>query len=245
MDLKVVNWSDFHLLYLELISKHRGTNKNNVVLRSHDQVDDLEVLSDWLMKENPGFVADGSIPKKKLIAELYRHTLGQVLAGYQQLHSQWGDFDLPTKVRHILTNPFEHTYLKKWKTMYYLAGAVMKIISNVSCRRRKSVFSSSLENIQKNALTSKEGARHDCLSPANVEAKEIVNLCYVNELFLNLVLKIESVFHTLLSGDSIAVYGIRIVADNDSAIALGIGDFGFTNSSSQPQDDDVKVEIIR
>ena len=38
----VVDWNDFHLSYLESISKHRGTNKKNPVLRSHDQVDNLD-----------------------------------------------------------------------------------------------------------------------------------------------------------------------------------------------------------
>ena len=64
LDPNVVDWNDFHLSYLESISKHRGTNKKNAVLRSHDQVDDLEALSDRLMKEHPGFVADGSMSKK-------------------------------------------------------------------------------------------------------------------------------------------------------------------------------------
>ena len=126
--------------------------------------------------------------------------------------------------------------------MYRLAGAVMKIISNLS-RRNKDAYSSALDDIQTNALTSKEEARNDCLPLAKVEAKEIVNLCYVNEPFFNLILKIESVFHTLLSEDNIAAYGVRIV--NDIVMVLGMEDFGFDDFFSQPHDNDVKVEVIR
>ena len=102
--------------------------------------------------------------------------------------------------------------------MYYLAGTIMKIISNVS-RQIKGVYSSALDDIRTNALTLKEEARNDCLLLAKAKAKEIVNLCYVNEPFFNLVPKIESIFHTLLSEDSIPAYEIRIVAD--IAMALG------------------------
>ena len=68
-------------------------------------------------------------------------------------------------------------------------------------------------------------------------------MCYVNDQFFNLVLNIKSVFHALLSKDSIAAYRIRIVAD--IAMALGMEDFGFDDLSSQPHDNDVKVEVIR
>ena len=241
LDPNVVDWNDFHLSYLESISKHRGTNKKNAVLRSHDQVDDLEALSDRLMKEHPGFVADGSMSKKNE----WQSCIGTLVIEFQRIVNNCihnGNSDLPTKVREILANPFVPTDKKHGETMYYLAGAVMKIISNLS-HRSKDVYSSALDDIRTNALTSKEEARNDCLPLAKVEAKEIVNLCYVNEPFFNLVLKIESVFHTLLSEDSIAAYGIRIVAD--IVMALGMEDLGFDDFFSQPHDDDVKVEVIR
>ena len=47
LDPNVVDWNDFHLSYLESISKHRGTNKKNAVLRSHDQVDETRWVTRW------------------------------------------------------------------------------------------------------------------------------------------------------------------------------------------------------
>ena len=64
LDPNFVDWNNFHLLYLEAISKHRGTNKNNAVLSSPGKVVKLEVLSDRLMKTHPAFVAGESISKR-------------------------------------------------------------------------------------------------------------------------------------------------------------------------------------
>ena len=125
--------------------------------------------------------------------------------------------------------------------MNYSAGVVMKIIGNFT-RRSKDIYSAALDNIQKNALTSRKEARRDCLLLAKVKAKEIINICCMNEPFFNLVLKIELFFHALLSEDDIAAYGIRITAD--IFMALGMEDFGFNNFFSQPHDNYFKVEVI-
>ena len=65
----------------------------------------------------------------------------------------------------------------------------------------------------------------------------------MNEPFFNLVLKIESIFHALLSEDSIVAYGIRIIAE--ISVAPDMEDFGFDDFFSQPHDDDVNVKVIR
>ena len=64
LDPDVVDWNDFYLSYLESISKHRATTKKNALYWSHDQVDELERLSDRLMKEHPGLITDGPSLKK-------------------------------------------------------------------------------------------------------------------------------------------------------------------------------------
>ena len=75
-----------------------------------------------------------------------------------------------------------------------------------------------------------------------IEAKEIVKLSYVIEPVSVLVLKIESVFFTLLSEDINTVYVIRIVAD--IFVALGMKDVDFGNFFFQPHDTDVKIKVI-
>ena len=90
------------------------------------------------------------------------------------IHS--GNSDLQTKVRDILANPFVPADFKKHgETMYYLDGAVIKTISNLSWQS-KDVSSSALNNIQTNTLTPKEEARNDYLLLDKVKAKEILNL---------------------------------------------------------------------
>ena len=99
------------------------------MLRSYDQVNNLEALSDWPMKEHPGFVADGLIPKKK---NKWQSCIGTLVIEFQRME--------------MLTNHFVPTYRKHGETMYQLADAVMKIISNLS-RQSKDVYSAALDDI--------------------------------------------------------------------------------------------------
>jgi len=74
--------------------------------------------------------------------------------------------------------------------MYYLVDAIMKIISNLASRS-KNVYVFALDDIQMNAVTSKEKAQNKCIPSAKVEAKETVNLCYVNQPFSNVFSKLN------------------------------------------------------
>ena len=67
-------------------------------------------------------------------------------------------------------------------------------------------------------------------------------LCYINRPIYKIILKIESVFHILLSKKNISLYGIQIVAD--IVVVLSKENLGFDDFVSESHDDDVKLEII-
>ena len=83
-----------------------------------------------MMKEHPDFIADGLASKKSewqcyiaaLVIEFQRHV-------NNSLHN--GSSDIPTKIRDILAQPWVRTNKKDGETIYYVAGAVMKIVSNL------------------------------------------------------------------------------------------------------------------
>ena len=106
------------------------------MLRSHDQVNDFEALSDWLMKEHPEVTAKGLILKKNE----WQSCGGTLVIKFQWIINNCihnGNLDFITMGRDILTNPFVPIDIKKHgETMYYLAGVVVKIINNLSLRSK-------------------------------------------------------------------------------------------------------------
>ena len=126
--------------------------------------------------------------------------------------------------------------------MYYIAGAVMKMISKLetwSANKCTSV----LQEIKMSAVSTKVEARNVSLPLAKVELQERVNLYYVKQLFYNLILKVESVFHTLLSKNNVASYGGQVIAD--IVLVLSKENFGFEEFFSPSHDDEVKSEVTR
>jgi hypothetical protein len=241
LDPSVVDWNDFYLSYLESISKHRGTNSKNACERSHSQIDELESLSDCLMKDHPECIVGGSSSKKNE----WQSCINVLIFEFQREinnHLHKGSADLPTRVRDILACPFVPTDNKHGETMYYIAGAVLNMIGKLESRSMKK-YTPALKEIRENAVSTKTEARNDSLPMAKVESKERVGLCYINRPFYDLILKIESVFHTLLSEKNIALYGIQIVAD--IVVALSKENLGFGDFFSESHDDDVKLEVIR
>ena len=81
LDPCVLDWNDFYLSCLESISKHCGTNLKYACERSYDKINRLKSLSDWLMKDRPGFIVGESRLKenkwqkyiKVLIFEFQQH----------------------------------------------------------------------------------------------------------------------------------------------------------------------------
>ena len=109
-----------------------------------------------------------------------------------------------------MARPWVPTDNKHSETMYYIAGAVLIMIIKFESQSTKK-YTLTMQEIRMNAVSTKTEARKNSLPMANVKSKEHVKLCYMNYPFSDLILKVESFYHTLLSKKSIALYGIQIL----------------------------------
>jgi len=91
--------------------------------------------------------------------------------------------------------------------------------------RAKGAVATVLGHILSSAREMKEGAKESDLPTRLTEEKEKVSLFYVNESFYKMMVKVESVFHHLMSEEGIARHGIGIV--NDICHVLSQEDIGF------------------
>ena len=88
---------------------------------------------------------------------------------YQRTNKlQHGVADLPERVRDILAQPWSspgdniHA-----ETVYYVAGAVMKMIDNLA-KRSNDVYNNALNDIKTNSATKKLDARNGSLPSGNI-----------------------------------------------------------------------------
>ncbi len=243
-DSRVVDWHDFHSRYLESISSRRAklTSKKAAVERSHDQVDDLFSLINELKCAHPENIENAS--KHKKIE--WQSKINVLALHYQQMVNldlhHGGVADLPTKVRDILRRPWKPKDDEHHQTIYYVAGAVMKMIDNLE-QNSKNVYTQALKDIKNNSSTTKLDARKESLPSAKVEEKEVYGLCYPNKMFYDFVTKVESVFDTLLSEGNVAYYGMDIISDITHALSKE--DLGIEQFYSRPYDESLKAEILR
>lgn len=113
----------------------------------------------------------------------------------------------------------EHT-----EKIYYISGFVLRAIERLG-KRAKGAVATVLGHILSSARETKEGAKESDLPTRLTEEKEKVSLFYVNESFYKMMVKVESVFHHLMSEEGIARHGIGIV--NDICHVLSQEDIGF------------------
>ncbi|EJK70768.1 hypothetical protein THAOC_07845 [Thalassiosira oceanica] len=245
LDTGVVDWDDLLMRYLESISNRQSFSETKAIEQSHCQIDDFEAMLVEFQKGNypEGFDENTSVNKKNewrsclvtLAYELSRHVNLELSRGSAG--------SLPTRIREILARGWDTEEQLHKETIYYIAGAVMRSIEKLK-DVSKDVYVNALKDILLNAVTSKSNAQNAALPSAKVEEKEKFDLYYPNEKFYALVLKIESVFHQLLSTSNLAHYGTTLVADITHALSKGImGDMDAFFSTSHS--DDVKIEVTR
>ena len=247
-DPNIVDWHDFHLEYLDSLSNRRAKNEKSTIDKSHGLIDDLEMLSTKLSEQFPDNFADvlGDEKNNRTKRNEWRGCIIALCHEYQRLLNLGikndGAADLPTRVRDILSLPWNPVDLSHNETMFYVGGAVSTMINKMG-NRSKDAYSAVLLDIQSNTVTTKEDAKTQSLPMGKVEAKEMVNLRYINEPFFKFVNKIESVFHTLLSEGNIALYGSAIVADITQALSKE--DLGVDEFLTEPHDSDAVSEVVR
>lgn len=242
LDTDIVDWHDFHYEYAESICNRRATSKSQLNDRGHDLIDDFERLSDKLQSNHPCFFAGADRHKINqwqskicVLADHYREKFDFFL--YHGMQA-----DLPTRVRDILASDWKPDDKSHEETMYYIAGAVMRMIDNME-GRSKPIYAAVFKDLILNATTTKSEAKTQSLPSGKVEAKEIHGLMYANKHFYQFVNKIESVFHTLLSEENVALYGPRIVAD--MAHALSNEDLGIDKLLTKQHQPEAVKEAIR
>lgn len=243
LDPDVVDWYDFQSGYIQSLYDCRGTNKKNSIERSHDQIDILiNKLCKELQNEYPPHIKDS--PQQKL-RDQWSSDIAVLAMEYVRIFNcsiLRGVPDLPTRVRGILERSWQPSDKTHEETMYYVAGAVLKMISGLG-ERAKDKYINALLDIESNATTSKEGAQSASLPSGKVERNEVHNLTYVNRLFYDFVNRIESVFETLLCEKEMALYGHCIVKDITRVLCKE--ELGFNALLSNTHDEDVIAEVLR
>ena len=181
LDPNIVDWFHFHTGYLESICNRQATSKSNACERSHDQIDDLFQLAKDLQRAHPENIASASTDKKNQ----WQSCVDHLAMEYQRTFNnklQHGIADLPTRVRDILARPWSPEDNMHAETIYYVAGAIMKMIDNLA-KRSKDIYTNALNDIKTNSATTKLDARNGSLPSGKVEAKESYCLCYANQTF--------------------------------------------------------------
>ena len=238
----VVDWYDYQMTLIYSISECRATSKKNSIERSHDHIDAVETASKVLMDAYPPHIASSS---DKHVKNQWRSMIGTFASEYMQIFDRdllRGVGDLPTRIRSILSHQWEPDDKVHENTMYYVAGAVVRIIVSWG-DRSKEQFAAVMKDIKSNAVTTKENAKDESLPCAKVEQKEAHQLFYPNQVFYKIVNKIESVFNTLLSEGEMAFYGTTII--NDITNALYKEELGFTELLREHHAEDDILEAVR
>ena len=135
-----------------------------------------------------------------------------------------GPRNVKTRVAEILQQdwiPINGLHSKK---VYYIAGFILRTIENLASRATEGV-ASVLKSIKDNAVSSNQDAKRDCLPTQMTEDKDQVSLVYVKGRFYKVIVRIESVFHNLLSDESFARYGPSMVDDICHVLSTGSNGF--------------------
>ena len=128
--------------------------------------------------------------------------------------------------------------------MYYIAGAMLNTINNLS-KQKKGDISAALKYFKAHASISKDKAKQDNLPLARVERKEKVSLTYANPSFLEMLLKIESVFYALLKEKKVALFGFGLVGDIAYNLESFVDVLGFSQFLPDTTTNETKLMIFR
>ena len=133
---------------------------------------------------------------------------------------------LPDKVRELLASSWVPTDDTQKQTLYYIAGAMLRIVGNMSEKCKDDYKPVMMEIFQNAKHASQQDAKAESLPVQRVASQNKDDkFLYVNEQFYNIILRIESVFSTLLKVKNIEMYGAEIV--KDVAFVLSKEDIGF------------------
>ncbi len=180
LDREVLDWDELHLQYMHSICDNRATGVKSAPMKSHDQVDTYMKLSNELVKAHPDFIAVASRHKKNEWQALVVMLCHEYQLIFNNDLIRGGTGDLPTRVRDILQGSWEPVDEEHEKTIYYIVGAVMRMIDGMA-KRSKLSLSGAFKDIRTNSATTRDEARIDSLPSGKVEEKEVVELCYANQ----------------------------------------------------------------
>ena len=144
----------------------------------------------------------------------------------------------------ILTNDWTPTDDAHATTIYYIAGAILQTITNLASRSNGEM-ESALNLLQKSAKTTKAEAKETALPSARVEQREKVELSYASPQFYNFLLKVESVYHSLLKEKNVALFGVGLVCDIGHVLEWFIDETGFSNLLPHSVCSETKTRVYR
>ena len=223
IDPTVVEWDEYHTSILESVSNCRATNKHNSAIRSKKYINYVEDAADRMKRSYPDSIANDERKRTvwtSCIVALASDFESRLALG---LHHR-GVNSLKERIKNVLAQNWVPDDEEHAEKIYYVSGFVLRVIERLG-ERAKGEVATVLDDILSNARATKEEAKESDLPTRLTEVKEKVSLFYVNKSFYKMMVKVESVFHHLMSEEGIARHGIDIV--NDICHVLSQEDIGF------------------
>eukprot|EP00984_Skeletonema_dohrnii_P028254 scaffold18176_cov75-Skeletonema_dohrnii-CCMP3373.AAC.2 len=240
-----VDWDGFHTHYLMQLSKCvlKSNSINSAIDQEHVLVNNEEAFSNELKIEYPTEEIEND-DKKALQWRGAIVALSTTFCSFIRTRLDCGGGpSLAERVKEILRKDLDHSNAMHEETMYYIAGAMLKVLQNLA-KKCDNKYKPVLKDIIENACSTKEDAMQMSLPIRKVtEQRNDDKLLYVNEEFFVIVQKVESVFEDLLSVKSVKRYGVEIV--RDIAHALCKEDVGFSSLMSKVANEDLLREVVR
>jgi len=197
IDPAVVAWDEYHTIILESVSNCRATNKHNSAIRSKKYIDYVEDAADRMKRSYPDSIADDERKRTvwtSCIVALASEFESRLALG---LHHR-GVNSLKERIKNVLAQNWVPDDKEHAEKIYYVSGFVLRVIERLG-KRAKGEVATVLDDILSNARATKEEAKESDLPTRLTEVKEKVSLFYVNKSFYKMMVKVESVFHHLMS----------------------------------------------
>ena len=207
LDVKVVNWDDFHTKVLESIVDNRGTNKTNASRNATAHMDACAKLKTSISRSNPpDFATESEYSLNEWRSVVY--TVACLFISELESSATRAVDDLSTKIDSILATPFVPLNDVHAEVLYYIAGAALEAAKRkIANKRTSETLKRSLEMLLRQQSTSKKEAVAAGMPTRRVADREVVSLNYASNAFYDVVCKYESVYRAVLNDDSILMYG--------------------------------------
>ena len=236
MDANFVDWAGFSANVLLANAVYRGTSMNNCPPRSKKLTAcKLRIIQAFQQNNYPESVLGNS---EKMIR--WASGLRAIAIEFCRLLEEGAlrkKRPLNEVIAEILANDWSPLDNAHAETIYYIAGCILQMINNLS-KKHKGELGEALEILRNSVMTSKNEAKQRSLPSARVEKREKKQLTYANSEFYHFLLKVESVYQSLLKETNVAMFGVGIVCD----IGYVLESFSVETGFSKLLPDSVRVE---